>query len=87
MGHVGSAKMKWEYGYITRDDPLVTGELNRFGEQGWELVSFSVRTYNLHDYATFYYIFKRPLSDEQAAVDANLSVGDGGREVDADDAG
>lgn len=44
-------KTKWEYKVIYTSGRLSEDELNKFGEDGWELVNY--------DYGTFTYHFKR----------------------------
>lgn len=56
--------MKWEYKYIHLDSKLsdkktlsiINEELNKLGDDGWELVNFAVTAID----ARYAFVFKRP---------------------------
>ncbi len=56
--------MKWEYKYIHLDSKLsdkktlsiINEELNKLGDEGWELVNFAVIAID----ARYAFVFKRP---------------------------
>ena len=56
--------MKWEYKFVTIDSKfsdkktkvMIEEELNKLGNEGWELVNFDPVCVD----ARFYFVFKRP---------------------------
>lgn len=67
---------KWEYCVVTTNSPLEEHELDRFGDDGWELVSYAVEPGKVYSFTTrgsrfvkqhdhkHTYIFKRPKKEE-----------------------
>jgi hypothetical protein len=50
----------WQYKHIkSRSNTLEETELNKLGEDDWELVNFAIVHNSHYDYVDFYYIFKK----------------------------
>ncbi len=54
--------MKWEYLNVSFSSfgggpEKVTKELNKYGQEGWELVNFQY----VHEYELMCFVFKRPI--------------------------
>lgn len=57
--------MKWEYKTVNQQRVMTENDINKLGNDGWDLVGFQINTVirnmqNANSDITFHYIFKRP---------------------------